>query len=69
MKDLYTYETNSLDDFITKIALDLNEINNAVYTKKDNFILGETEQKLLEETYVALSHTQRQIMKYKRGEL
>jgi hypothetical protein len=66
----YTYDTNSIDDFITKIAIDLNQINNAVYTKKDNFILAnETEKRLLTETYETLAFVQAKLMRYKRGEL
>lgn len=63
----YTYDTNSIDDFITKIALDLNSINNAVYTKKDNFILAnETEKRLLIETYQNLADVQARLMKHIR---
>ena len=63
----YTYDTNSIDDFITKIAIDLNVINNAVYTKKDNFILAnETEKKLLMDSYITLADVQARLMKHIR---
>ena len=63
----YTYDTNSIDDFITKMALDLNAINNAVYTKKDNFILAnETEKKLLMDSYLTLADVQARLMKHIR---
>ena len=66
----YTYDTNSIDDFITKIAIDLNAINNAVYTKKDNFIFAsETEERLLRETYKSLADVQARLMQHIRGEL
>ena len=66
----YTYDTNSIDDFITKIAIDLNAINNAVYTKKDNFILAnDTEYTLLIETYKTLADVQARLMQHIRGEL